>query len=172
MLGGGCAGTYFYFGKPAEASAPKSEDSEGHAEDTHKESKAKDKKDKHAKKDDGDHGGGDDGHGGGHELNYVDMHSIILPIVDKSGVSQTVSMSLSLEAKSLWAADNVRAMSPKLKDAYIQDIYGVLSRHAALKGGVIQIDLIKERLKRVSKRVMGDDSIVDVMIQVVQQRPV
>ena len=49
----------------------------------------------------------------------------------------------------------------------------MLNRHAALKGGVIQVGIIKKRLNKISDRVMGDEDVVqDVLLQVVQQRPI
>ena len=103
---------------------------------------------------------------------YVELDPLVLPIVDKSGVSQVVSMVIALELKELSAADEVRRLSPKLKDAYIQDMYGMLNEHAALKGGVIQVGYIKDRLNKISNDVVGGDKVNDVLLQVVQQRPI
>lgn len=149
MLAGGGAGAYFYFQQEAEASAPADE---AHASKK-KENKKKDK----------------DGHGASYE--YVKLDPLILPIVDKNGVSQVVSMVLALEADPS-ATDKIRKLEPKLKDAYIQDLYGVLNEHAALKGGVIQVGYIKSRLVKISNEVMHDGEINDVLLQVVQQRPI
>jgi len=147
LLGGGGAGAYFFFMKPAEAST--SEDGvEEHAEN------------KHAK---------DDGHGGG-GLEFVELDPLILPIVDGSGVSQTISIVISLEVEDSYTKDKVLAMEPRLKDAYIQDLYGALNKHAALKGGVLQVDILKARLNKVSAKVAGEDVVQDVLLQVVQQR--
>ena len=64
-------------------------------------------------------------------------------------------------------------MSPRLTDAYIQDMYGILNKHAALKGGIIQVHMIKQRLNEVTDKVVGDADIhTEVLIQVVQQRPI
>lgn len=152
VLGGGAAGAYFYFSQSAEASAG---DEVG---DNHEKSK----KEEHAK---------DDGHGGGH-FEFVELDPLILPIVDNNGVSQVVSVVVALEVMDAEAAKNVEAMSPRLKDAFIQDMYGVLNRHAALKGGVIQVSVLKKRLNLVSAKVMGEGVIHDVLLQVVQQRPI
>ena len=52
-------------------------------------------------------------------------------------------------------------------------MYGVLNEHAALKGGVLQVHYLKKRLNTVSAEVMGDDDVInDVLLQVVQQRPI
>ncbi len=156
VLGGGGAGAYFFLlKKPAEAAVGEEgvEGAEDHA-----------KKDEHkGKKDKGGHGGGSQ---------FVELEPLILPIVDNEGVNQVVSLVVSLEVGSPEDAAQVTHMAPKLKDAYIQDMYGVLNRHAALKGGVVQVADIKKRLYKISNDIMGEDVVHDVLLQVVQQRPI
>jgi len=145
VLAGGGAGAYFYFMQPAEASMAEGEEHEvAKKEEEHK--------DKH--------------------FEYVELDPLVLPIVDKSGVSQVVSMVIALEVMKSSDADEVRRISPKLKDAYIQDMYGMLNEHAALKGGVIQVGYIKNRLNKISHDILGEDRVNDVLLQVVQQRPI
>ncbi len=153
VLGGGGAGAYFYFSKPAEASA-------GEAA---KEVAAAHKKDEKKK------GGG--GHGGG-GAEFVELDPLILPIIDNSGVTQTVSLVIALEVEDKAKAEEVKKLTPRLKNAYIQDMYGVLNKHAALKGGVVQVSAIKDRLTKITLEVLGEDMVSDVLLQVVQQRPI
>ncbi|MCC7305254.1 MAG: flagellar basal body-associated FliL family protein [Alphaproteobacteria bacterium] len=153
VLGGGGAAAYFYFSKTAEAS-PAAE--AGKAEEKHDEAKKE---------------GGGHGEGGG-ALEYVNLDPLILPIVDETGVTQTVSLVIAIEIPDASKKDQVKSMIPRLNDAFIQDMYGVLNRHAGLKGGVIQVTMIKERLKKIAAKVLGDDVAADVLLQVVQQRPV
>jgi flagellar FliL protein len=155
LLAGGGAGAYFfYFSKSAEASvAAGDEVVEGHE---------KAQKGKHASK---------DGHGAS-SYEFVELDPLILPIVDKNGVTQVVSLVIVLEVPDATAAREAEALSPRLKDAYIQDMYGALNKHAALKGGVIQVDYIKKRLNKVSAEVLGEDKVNSVLLQVVQQRPI
>lgn len=120
-------------------------------------------------------GGGGDKAAGGFE--YVELSPLLLPIVDDDGVSQVINLVVSLEVTGVASADRVKSLQPKLTDAFIQDMYGVLNRHAALKGGVLQVGLIKKRLHKVSTRIMGYDAddhaiVNDVLLQVVQQRPI
>ena len=146
MAAGGGAGAYFYFQNQAVASAPA----------------GKEKVEKKEKSD-------EKGIGFGYE--YVELDPLVLPIVDKSGVTQTVSMVIALEVKA-GKGPAIKGMAPKLKDAYIQDMYGMLNEHAALKGGVIQVDQIKTRLRELSQDVVEEGYVNDVLLQVVQQRPV
>ncbi|MCB9983153.1 MAG: flagellar basal body-associated FliL family protein [Rhodospirillales bacterium] len=145
VLGGGGAGAYFYFMQPAEASGVDVVDHE-------KEVKKKDDHDVH--------------------YEFVELDPLILPIVDNNGLSQTVSLVVVLEVADPDAKAKVEMITPRLKDAFIQDMYGVLNKHAALKGGVIQVDILKKRLNKVSADVAGEGTVHDVLLQVVQQRPI
>ena len=147
MFAAGGGGAYFYFQNQAIASAPEGEE--------HELKKEKKKEGKEASA----------------NFDYVELEPLILPIVDKNGVSQVVSMVIALEVKDISVSDEVRRLEPRLKDAYIQDLYGVLNEHAALKGGVIQVAYLKKRLNKISYDVLGNETVNDVLLQVVQQRP-
>ena len=103
---------------------------------------------------------------------YVELDPLILPIVDENGVSQTISLVIALEVKNASTAGKVQSISPRLKDAFIQDMYGVLNRKASMDGGVVKVDQLKERLNRVSKRILGENKINSVLLQVVNQRAI
>lgn len=153
LLGGGAAGAYFFFDKPAEAAAGPADE----AQEAHKAKKA-------------DHGGG---HGEGADVQYVEMQPLVLPIIDDNGVSQVVSLVMVLEVNDVGTAGEVRRLEPRLKDAYLQDMYGVLNKEAAMgDGGVVEVAKIKARLNKVTERVLGKGVVNDVLLQVVQQRPI
>lgn len=149
LLAGGAGGYFYFFANTAEAAA---------GEEAH------DKKDKRNKKKKGDD------HSGGYE--FIQMDALILPIVDNSGVTQTISVVVALEVEGKDNAGTVEKMTPRLKDAYIQDMYGVLNDTEALKGGVVQVTYLKNRLNKVTAKILGDDVVNDVLLQVVQQRPI
>ncbi len=152
VLGGGAGGAYYFFKQPAEAAITEEGD---HAP---KEAKA-DKKE----------GGG---HGEKPQMAFVKMDPLILPIMDENGVSQIISLVVALEVKDEETAKEVQFMAPKIKDAYLQDMYGVLNRKAALEGGAVQVGMIKKRLNMITNKVLGEDKVSDVLLQVVQQRPI
>lgn len=103
---------------------------------------------------------------------YIKLDPLLLPIIDDDGVQQIVSMVVAIEVQSAWHGDKVRAMRPKLTDAYISDMYGILNKHAALKGGIIQVRMIKDRLNDITDEIVGDKIDTEVLLQVVQQRPI
>jgi flagellar FliL protein len=142
MLGGGGAGAYFYFVHPAEAST------------------------KIPVKNPSSEAKGDDNSA------FVQLDPLILPVIDGKGVSQTISMVVVLEVADKKNEDMVKRLIPKLNDAYIQDMYGVLSRKNAMPNGVVEVGMIKSRLNHISQGVLGDGIVKDVLLQVVQQHPV
>ena len=103
---------------------------------------------------------------------FVELSPLILPIIGSNGVTQTVSLVIVLEVSSSSKADMVRTLQPRLNDAYIQELYGVLNRHVSMNDGVLRVDLMKEKLYNISHKVMGKDVVEDVLLQVVQQRPI
>lgn len=143
LLCGTAAGAYMFFMKPAEAS------------------EKAEKKEESAKAE-----------GGEAAVSFVQMSPLVLPILDKNGVSQIISLVISIEVKDEVLAKEVERLTPRLKDAYIQDMYGVLTKQAAMTGGVVQVGYIKNRLNQVTAKVMGKNRVNDVLLQVVQQRPV
>lgn len=147
LLGGGAAGAYFYFNKPAEAALTEAA-AEKHAAGAEAEAAA------------------------APVVEYVKIDPIILPIIDDSGLSQVMTIVITLEVPDVAAADGARQMSPRLKDAIIQDMYGVLSYKSAMKDGVINATKLKSRLNELTKKILGEDKVKDVLLQVVNQRPV
>lgn len=147
LLAGGGAGAYFYFMQPAEAATGAA------GEHAKAEKSAKKKKDAHA------------------ASSFVQLDPLILPIIGKDGVSQVVSLVVVIETPDEAGKQQVTHMTPRLKDAFIQDMYGALSQEAVMRGGVIQVGALKDRLHKVSAHVMGEGVVNNVLLQVVQQRP-
>lgn len=144
LLGGGGAGAYFYFMQPAEAATGASGE---HA----KAEKAK----KHDQ----------------HTSSFVQLDPLILPVVGKDGLTQIVSLVIVIETPDEAGKQRVTYMSPRLKDAFIQDMYGALNQEDVMRGGIIEVTALKNRLHKVSDRVMGEGVVNNVLLQVVQQRP-
>lgn len=143
VLAAGGAGGYFYFGNKAVAAS-------GH--------------DPHAS-------AGHDAPGEEH-LQFVELDPLILPIIDQNGAHEIVSLVVAIEVHDSDGAARVTHLAPRLNDAYIQDLYGMLSHHAMREGGVVAVGSIKKRLNELTTRVLGEGVANDVLLQVVQQRPI
>lgn len=147
IFGGGGAAGYYYFQHPANAS-------QGDAA-----TKPVAKQDSH-------------GEEGGKKFEYVELDPLVLPVMGRDGVSEVISIVIAIEVEDSGKADEVENQIPRLTDAFIQDMYGVLSRQTVLKDGVLQVGEIKRRLLSVSQRVLGEGVAKDVLLQVVQQRSI
>ena len=104
------------------------------------------------------------------DFEYVQMDPLTLPIITTKGLTQQVSLLVSLEVK-YGDVDAISVYKPRLVDAYLQDLYGAIGAgYALMQGGVIDIKQIKERLVGVTGKVLGPEHKVnDVLLQVVQQ---
>jgi flagellar FliL protein len=103
-------------------------------------------------------------------VSFVKMDPLTLPVVDKTGVVQIVNISITLEVENAEKAKEVEKFAPRLKDAYIQDMYGALSSTQAMNQGVVDVEAVKKRLNAVTQKIMGEDIVRDVLLQAVQQR--
>jgi flagellar FliL protein len=142
LISGAGAGAFFYFHQSAEASVGTTEEHQAAKEE------------KEADKD-----------------VFVELDPLLLPIIGSNGISQTVSMVIVIEVGDDKAAEIVKHLTPRLKDAYIQDMYGVLSRRNAMPNGTLDVGMVKERLNKVSQSVLGEGVVKGVLLQLVQQHP-
>lgn len=107
------------------------------------------------------------------EIQFVELAPLILPILDKNGVHQSVSLVVTLEITNPDAYGTVDMLKPRIKDAFIQELYGTLHDHAASSStGMLQVRTIKKKLTSIASKVVGKGAVNDVLLQVVQQRPV
>lgn len=99
---------------------------------------------------------------------FVKMDPLTLPVVGKGGVVQIINISVTLEVEDEAKAKEVEKFAPRLKDAYIEEMYGALSQLG--DDSVVKIDVIKQHLTKVTKKVLGNDDVRSVLLQAVQQR--
>lgn len=151
VLGGGAAGAYFYFAKPAEASLGAADEA-AKAEHDAKAAEA--------------------AQAAVATQEFVHIDPLIFPVIGETGVTQTISLVVSIEVPSKEAAVEVERLSPRLKDAFIQDMYGALNRKNSMEKGVLKVGPLKARLNRISTQVLGEDKVNDVLLQIVSQRPI
>ncbi len=104
------------------------------------------------------------------DYEYLEMKPLVLPVITDQGVTQQVSLIVSIEVPFGKKAE-VEFLEPRLADAYLQDLYGAL---AAGKGmgpnNVIDVQAVKKRLTNVTHKVLKEDQVNDVLLQVLQQR--
>lgn len=103
------------------------------------------------------------------EFEYLQLQPLTLPVITASGLMQQVSLLVSLEVP-YGTRDKIKEQEPRLADAYISDLYGVLGAGGAMtKGGVLNVEMLKARLTKDTVRVLGPDKVNNVLLQAVQQ---
>lgn len=105
-------------------------------------------------------------------MRFVRLDPLTLPIIDGDGVSQMVSLVIVLEVDDLDKVSKIKKYTPKLKDAYIQNMYGILNRKATIENGVLKVSSIKNKISKVTHEVMGEGYVNAVLLETVQQRPI
>lgn len=105
------------------------------------------------------------------EFEYIQLDPLTLPIITTQGLTQQINLSISLEVP-YGQKTEFDGFKPRLADAYIQDLYGALGAgFGMMKGNVIDVQQIKQRLTSVTDKVLGPDlKAHDVLLQVVHQR--
>ena len=104
------------------------------------------------------------------EFEYLQLKTLTLPIISDRGVTQQVSLVISLELP-YGNKEEIAVYEPRLADAYLQDLYGALgSGRAMMKGSLVDIQAVKERLAIITTKVLPPEKKVNsVLLQVVQQ---
>jgi flagellar FliL protein len=111
-----------------------------------------------------------EGKGRGEKHSFVEFNNLSLPIIYDNGLSRAVSFRVVIEVPDSQRAKVVETIKPRLTDAFIHDMYGVWNKDQAYRGGVVHIDVIKDRLNKSTLRILGDDNVNDVVLEVVDQQ--
>jgi len=140
LLGGGGAGAFFFLGqKPAEA---KAED---------------------------DHGKSAGGHGGGHgeakpeTRRFVTVDNLNAPLAGSVNRNEWVFFEISLEVKNDDDKKTLVVKMPRLRDAFLREIYArtVLKQDGS---GQVDIDGVRSRFLKAANQVAGSDVVLDVLV--------
>ena len=102
---------------------------------------------------------------------YVRFNPVQLPLIGDSGIDQVIDIIVALEVADKEAGDRVIAMAPRINDAILQDLYGVLHTRRIMRGGIVDVTAIKLRIVTVAQGVMGEGVVIDALVQGVAQHP-
>lgn len=106
------------------------------------------------------------------EILYVHLNPIIVPILSDKGATQIITLVVAIEVPDNESVGIVERNRIRLTDAFLTDMYGVLDKNQLIKNGYIDIERVKSRLNKITKRVVGEERISGVMLEAVQQRKV
>lgn len=94
---------------------------------------------------------------------YVQITHLTIPVIKDNRIAYQILLNLSLEVDGVAAKNDVVQMLPRLQDAILLDL---IDRPVVDSSGFENIDIkgIKRRLMKTVRRVMGDDTVKNVLI--------
>lgn len=94
---------------------------------------------------------------------FVRMPPINVPVYQGDTVRRYVQMSVSLEVPEGSSLTAIRKQVPRLRDAFVTELSGqsVMRRDGS---GVLDLDLLKVRLLKRARGVLGETRVSDVLL--------
>ena len=101
------------------------------------------------------------------EPKFVELDLLTAPFIKGGKFVQYVVLVINLEVANEDAVGEVRAVMPRLRDAFVTDLHTLATmRNPEQK--MINIKRIKSRLLASAKKVMGDNTVRNVLVQLAQ----
>lgn len=106
------------------------------------------------------------------EIQYVKLKPIVIPVMGHDGSVQIISIAVAIEVPDTESEELVRTNRLRLTDAFITDMYGVLGQSRLMHNGFLNVEGVKTRLGKISKKIVGDEAVTGILLESVQQRRV
>jgi len=103
---------------------------------------------------------------------YVELTPVHLPLIDARGVQQMVSIVIVLEVPDKLTADRIKQQEPKLVNAYLTHMYGNMNNNTIMKNGVLQVEAVRQRMDKITRHILEDEDVHEVLLQMINQRRV
>lgn len=101
---------------------------------------------------------------------YLKLDPMIMPVLGRNNIQETVSMIVALQVSEQKNIAEVSHLIPKIKDAYMSALYGNLNKAAYRNGQFLDVNKLKNKLILVTSSFADKKVIQDVLIQGVSQR--
>ena len=106
---------------------------------------------------------------GEEDAEYYTLQPFIVPIVRDGRIAKHVSLLITLETRGLTNKDKILEARKRLQHSFFRDLHAVMSIRRK-DGRSFKTSVLKKRLMVVSKRVLGEDIIRDILIKVAFER--
>jgi len=101
---------------------------------------------------------------------YLKLDPMIMPVLGKNNVQEVVSMIVALQISEEKNVAQVAHLIPKIKDAYMNALYGNLNKATYRNGQFLDVTKLKNKLVLVTQGFADKKVIQDVLIQGISQR--
>jgi hypothetical protein len=101
---------------------------------------------------------------------YFTMPAFVVPVIKGNDVTRQVTFLVTLETMGSANREKLMDKRPQLQDGFLRDLYGVIAVRP--ETDVYDSAVIKERLRRVSDRVLGGGIVDNILVNVTYDRRV
>ncbi len=106
---------------------------------------------------------------GAGDTEYYTLQAFNVPIVRDGRIARHVSLLITLETRGVTNKDKILEARKRLRDLFLRDLHAVMSIRRK-DGRSFKTSVLKKRLMAVSKRVLGEDIVRDILIEIAFQR--
>lgn len=101
---------------------------------------------------------------------FVRISPVVVPVIGNTKAEQFITLVVSLEVDGDSKAAQVQEQMPRLVDAFIVALYGVLDDESVMDGKIVNIPLIKGKLKEAANKALGPGIVHQVLVQTLTRR--
>ena len=103
------------------------------------------------------------------DAEYYTLQPFTVPVVRNGRIAKHVSFVITLETSGLANKDKILEARKRLRDSFLRDLHGVMSIRRK-DGRSFKTSVLKKRLMAASKRVLGEDIVRDILIEIALER--
>jgi len=100
---------------------------------------------------------------------FIRMTPVVVPMIGDGRVEQFVTFVVSIEVLATEQPRGAQLM-PRLRDQFIRDLYDAVDRKSIMRGALVDLAAAKKVMRASAVKVLGEETVRDVLVQVVTQR--
>lgn len=100
---------------------------------------------------------------------FVRLAPMVVPAIGENRVEQFVTVVVTVEVL-LDKQPMAQANTTRLTDAFLTALYGAIADKSVMKGSLINIPAVKNKLVEAGNKVLGTGVVQNVLVQAVTQR--
>lgn len=100
---------------------------------------------------------------------FIRMAPVVVPMIGDNRVEQFVTFVVSIEVLASQQPRGAQLM-PRLRDQFIRDLYDAVDRKSIMRGALVDLAAAKKVMRESAVKVLGEETVRDVLVQVVTQR--
>lgn len=101
---------------------------------------------------------------------YIKLEPLVLPVASAEGLTQSITMKVSLEVIEAENIEKVEHAKPKIQDALLTKLYGNIKEEDTV-GGLLNLPEIKKMIEEVIIDVVGEHVVDHVLIDDIYHMP-